>query len=66
MNLNPLEESPFKLQISFHKIIEHYEQVAATQTGPQADRARAILKETAPFPELKDGFTTRKQITGKS
>jgi hypothetical protein len=66
MNLNPLEESPFKLQISFHKIIEHYEQVAATQTGPQADRARAILKETAPFPELKDGFTTRKQITGNT
>lgn len=62
MNLNLLSESPFKLQISFHKLIEHFEEVAATQTGPRADYARSILKEVAPFPELREGITKKEQI----
>lgn len=62
MNLNAVAESPFSLHISFHKLIEHFEEVAATQTGPRADYARSILKEVAPFPELRNGITSKEQI----
>jgi hypothetical protein len=62
MNLNALAESPFNLQISFHTLIEHYEEIAATQTGPRADYARSVLKEVEPFPELRTGITGKDQI----
>jgi hypothetical protein len=62
MNLNALTESPFNLHISFHKLIEHLEEVAAAHTGPRADYARSILKEIEPFPELRNGITNKNQI----
>ncbi|OOQ59946.1 GAF domain-containing protein [Mucilaginibacter pedocola] len=62
MNLNALAESPFHLQISFHMLIEHFEEVAATQTGPRAEYARSVLKEIEPYPELRDGITKKEQI----
>ncbi|AMR32614.1 hypothetical protein A0256_14870 [Mucilaginibacter sp. PAMC 26640] len=62
MNLNALTESPFVLHISFHKLIEHFEQAAASQSGPQADYARAILKQVEPFPELRTGIINKEQI----
>ncbi|MBD1362310.1 GAF domain-containing protein [Mucilaginibacter sp. ZT4R22] len=62
MNLNALAESPFSLHISFHKLIEHLEEVAAAQTGPRANYARSILKEVEPFPELRNGITNKDQI----
>lgn len=62
MNLNSLTESPFILRISFHKLIEHFEEVAAKQTGPQADYARALLQDVKPFPELRTGITKKEQI----
>lgn len=61
MNLNIIGDSPFSLQISFHKLIEHFEEVA-TQSGPKAAYARAILEEVEPFPELRNGITNRDQI----
>lgn len=61
MNLNALADSPFSLHISFHKLIEHYEELAA-QTGPAAAYAQAILEEIKPFPELRDGITKKSQI----
>lgn len=62
MNLNALAESPFNLHISFHKLIAHFEEIAATQTGPRADYARLVLKEVEPFPELRNGITKMDQI----
>ncbi|RWY49976.1 GAF domain-containing protein [Mucilaginibacter gilvus] len=62
MNLNALTESPFNLHISFHKLIAHFEEIAATQTGPKADYARSVLKEVEPFPELKNGISNKNQI----
>jgi hypothetical protein len=37
-------------------LIEHYEDVAATQTGYVAEQAKVILKEIEPHPELRDGI----------
>jgi len=56
MNLKPFANTPFKLCISFHKLIEHYEDVAATQTGYRAEQAKTLLKEVEPYPELRDGI----------
>jgi len=66
MNLNALTESPFVLHISFHKLIEHYEEVAATQDGPKAAYAKAILQEVAQYPELRTGITKKEQIIGNT
>ncbi|GAB3925439.1 GAF domain-containing protein [Mucilaginibacter myungsuensis] len=55
-------DNPFKIELSFHKIIERYEDIAANATGYEAERAKSILKEISPYPELRDGFVSAEQI----
>jgi len=62
MNITPFDDSPFQLQISFHGVIEHLEQVAASNDGLRSEMAREVLKEVEPFPELRDGITDGAQI----
>jgi hypothetical protein len=56
MSNNPFTESPFKTLISFHKLIENLEEIAATDVDYRSNYAKALLKEIAPFPEFRDGI----------
>src|SRR5690606_5415704 len=49
--------SPIIFQISFNKLLEHYEEMARNGDVFLADRAQRILDAQAPFPILRDGFT---------
>src|ERR1700761_615076 len=55
-------DNPFHIKLSFHKIIERMETVAATETGPARDKAINILKAIEPFPELRNGIESIQQI----
>jgi hypothetical protein len=55
-------DNPFQIQLSFHKMIERYEEIAANDKGYQGQHAKALLKEVEPFPELRDGVTEISQI----
>lgn len=60
--LPQFENSPFRIQLSFHRIIERLEQTAANDAGWRGKNAVALLKKVALHPELRDGFTTQEQI----
>jgi hypothetical protein len=55
-------DNPFKIKLSFHKIIERLEELAAGKTGPDAKKARLLLAEIKPFPELREGIESISQI----
>jgi hypothetical protein len=57
MNLKQFQDNPFQLRISFHKVIEHLEQVAASNDGLRSEMAASVLKEIEPYPELREGIT---------
>ena len=57
MHFEQFDDNPFQLQISFHKIIEHWEEQVATQTGVRKQLAEELLKEIEPYPELRYGVT---------
>lgn len=56
-------DKPFRLQLSFYKIIEGLEETAATDTGWKGLRAKQLLQRVAQHPELKDGITSEKQLS---
>lgn len=56
MDLNSFLNTPFKICIAFHKLVAHYEEVAATQTGFRQKHATDLLKEVARYPELSNGI----------
>ena len=62
--MNPLHEnpSPFKIKISFQKVIEVLEQIADSDVDYRAAYAKGLLKEIEPFPELRDGIESYQQI----
>jgi hypothetical protein len=62
MSIEQFADSPFEIHISFHLYIEHLEEVARSETGYAAERARALLKEIEPYPELRDGIVDKAQI----
>ena len=49
--------SPLIAKISFHKVLESLEEIAESDVDYRSDYARALLRLTAPFPELRDGIT---------
>lgn len=55
-------DNPFQIKLSFHKIIERLEELAAGKTGPDAKKARLLLAEIKPFPELREGIESISQI----
>src|SRR5690606_39706830 len=57
MRINfPLESSPFKTLISFHKIINSLEEIAVSGVDFQADYAQSLLQEIHKYPELRNGL----------
>ncbi|UQD57422.1 GAF domain-containing protein [Flavobacterium sp. K5-23] len=56
MNTKLFKESPFKTQISFHKLIESLEQIALTDVDYRSNYAKALLKEIEPIPEFRSGI----------
>ncbi len=55
-NINLFEESPFKTQISFHKLIESLEEIALSDIDYRSNYAKALLKEIERFPEFRTGI----------
>jgi hypothetical protein len=56
MNHNFLKESPFKIQISFHKLIEALEEIATSDVDYRSNYAQALLKQIEPLPEFRNGI----------
>ncbi|MRX37964.1 GAF domain-containing protein [Flavobacterium sp. LC2016-23] len=49
-------ESPFKTIISFHKLIESFEEIALSDVDYRSNYAKAILKQIESIPQLKTGI----------
>jgi hypothetical protein len=49
--------SPLIARISFHKVLEALEKIADSDVDYRSDYAKALLKHTEPYPELRDGIT---------
>ncbi|MEO6520774.1 MAG: GAF domain-containing protein [Mucilaginibacter sp.] len=62
MNLPQFPLSPFQLRLSFHKVIEKLEQVAASNIAYDSEKAKDLLKRVNQHPELRDGITDIAQI----
>lgn len=57
MIVQPHSEKPFLLEISFHKVIESLEAIAASDVDYRAQYAKGLLREVAQVPELRTGIT---------
>ncbi|MFC4723291.1 GAF domain-containing protein [Geojedonia litorea] len=55
-NINDTIESPFKLEISFNKLLQYYEKLAKSEDEFLAAKAKRVLKAQRPYPILRDGF----------
>lgn len=62
LNLLSFLDTPFQIQLCFHKVIENLEKVAEDPSAKDAARAQLLLKETAAYPEFRDGITDIAQI----
>lgn len=62
MNFSEFQENPFQIKISFHKVLETLEQIAASDVDYRSNYARALLEKSAQVPELRDGMTNMQQI----
>lgn len=62
MDLLAYQDSPFKIQFSFHRVIEELEKEAAGPDTDAATRANGLLKELEPFPEFREGITDAAQV----
>lgn len=56
-------DKPFKLELSFHNLIEGLRQTAVIDSGYKAGRAKELLTRLAQHPELEKGITSITQIT---
>ena len=50
------EEFPLERLISFHKLLEQYDEMAKGDDEFMAKKAKYVLKAQAPYPELRNGF----------
>ncbi|MBC5836602.1 GAF domain-containing protein [Flavobacterium muglaense] len=55
-NTSIFKESPFKTQISFHKLIESLEEIALSDIDYRSQYAKSLLNEIEAFPEFKTGI----------
>jgi hypothetical protein len=62
MILPQFQDNPFQIKLSFHKIIERLEDIAASDGSFHARKADMLLKKVAPHPELRDGITDAAQL----
>lgn len=56
MNTFLFNESPFRTIISFHKLIESFEEIALSDVDYRSNYAKAILKEIQFLPEFRTGI----------
>jgi hypothetical protein len=56
MDTHLFTESPFKTIISFHKLIESFEEIALSDIDYRSNYAKAILKQIETIPELRTGI----------
>lgn len=56
-------EKPFRLELSFQKLIDGLRQTAATGSGYKAERAKELLGRAEQHPELEKGIESAEQIT---
>ncbi|MGO4770184.1 GAF domain-containing protein [Flavobacterium sp. W22_SRS_FK3] len=56
MNTHLFKESPFRTIISFHKLIESFEEIALSDVDYRSNYAKAILKEIEPLAEFRTGI----------
>ena len=56
-DINDNLESPFKLLVSFNKLLNHYETLAESKDEFIAAKARRVLKTAHAFPVLREGFS---------
>ena len=56
MDIHLYNESPFQTIISFHKLIESFEEIALSDVDYRSNYAKAILKQIESIPELKTGI----------
>ncbi|MFT5215044.1 MAG: hypothetical protein ACI83H_000150 [Glaciecola sp.] len=56
-DINENIESPFKLKVSFNKLLNHYEVLAKSKDEFIAAKAKHVLKTAEVFPELREGFS---------
>ncbi|WP_460217757.1 GAF domain-containing protein [Psychroserpens sp. MEBiC05023] len=56
-DINEHLDSPFRLEVSFDKILKHYETLSQNEDEFIAAKARRVLKTAAGFPELREGIT---------
>ncbi|MFD1602676.1 GAF domain-containing protein [Flavobacterium artemisiae] len=56
MDIHFFKESPFTTIISFHKLIESFEQIALSDVDYRSNYAKAILKQIETIPELRTGI----------
>ncbi len=57
MENNYFIESPFQTFISFHKVINILEDIALSSVDYRSNYAKALLKEVATIPELREGIS---------
>ncbi|WP_203255940.1 GAF domain-containing protein [Hyunsoonleella ulvae] len=57
MDINDNIESPMLLNVSFNKLLEHYEELAESKDEFLSAKAKRVLKTAAPYPELREGFS---------
>ncbi|GGD21357.1 GAF domain-containing protein [Hyunsoonleella pacifica] len=57
MDINDNIESPMMLNVSFNKLLEHYEKLAESKDEFLSAKAKRVLKTAAPYPELREGFS---------
>ncbi|MES2808108.1 MAG: GAF domain-containing protein [Bacteroidota bacterium] len=55
-------DKPFRLQLSFDKIIEGLEDTASNDSGWRSMNAHSLLEQVAKHPELRDGLVNEEQV----
>ena len=56
-NINDNIESPFKLHVSFDKLLKHYEELSKSDDEFIVAKATRVLQAANPYPELREGFS---------
>ncbi|MFK7783001.1 GAF domain-containing protein [Psychroserpens sp.] len=56
-NLNDNLDSPFKLLVSFNKLLKYYEDLAISDDEFIAAKAKRVLKSADAYPILREGFS---------
>lgn len=66
MNFEKQFDNPFQIRISFHKVLEALEEIAASDIDFRANYAKGLLAAAAEVPELRTGITDNQLITDHS